>query len=692
MNSKIDSVITVAESPSNEAAQEVRAKTSATDPLDLLCINTVRFLSVDAVEQARSGHPGLPLGAAAMAYVLWDRFLRHNPHNPKWFNRDRFVLSAGHGSMLLYSLLHLTGYDLPLSEIQRFRQWGSKTPGHPEAGLAPGVEVTTGPLGQGFGMGVGMAIAQAHLASTFNRPGFPIVDHYTYAIVSDGDLMEGVASEAASLAGTLKLGKLIYLYDNNHVSLEGPTRNAFTEDVRRRFRGYGWHVLNVTDGNNLEAVDAAIREAQAEQERPSLIVVRTHIGYGSPKQDTFEAHGEPLGPEATRKTKKKLHWPLEPAFLIPDEARAHLAKAVERGAQLESQWKDLQERYRAQFPNEAAQLERMVRGDLPQDWTNDLPWFKPDPAGLATRVASSKVMNAVAKRLPELMGGSADLNPSTKTYLAGYDDFGISSDSGRNVHFGVREHGMGSVVNGMAMHGGLIPYGSTFFVFSDYMRPSLRIASLMESHSIFVFTHDSIGLGEDGPTHEPIEHLMSLRAMPNLTLLRPADANETTVAWRLAIERRRPVCLVLTRQNLPIMDADKYPIRDGVPRGAYVLAGDQEHADLIIIATGSEVQLALAARDKLAEQKVAARVVSMPSWELFEEQSPEYRQQVLPAGVPKLAVEAGATLGWYKYVGEKGAVIGVDRFGASAPGKVVMEKLGLNVDNVVQHALRLVGR
>ena len=692
MSTKTDSIVTVAESSSKETAQEVRAKISATDPLDLLCINTIRFLSVDAVEQAHSGHPGLPLGAAAMAYVLWDRFLRHNPRNPEWFNRDRFVLSAGHGSMLLYSLLHLTGYDLPLSEIQRFRQWDSKTPGHPEAGLAPGVEVTTGPLGQGFGMGVGMAIAQAHLASTFNRPDLPIVDHYTYAIVSDGDLMEGVASEAASLAGTLKLGKLIYLYDNNHVSLEGPTRNAFTEDVRRRFRGYGWHVLNVNDGNNLEAVDAAIREAQAEQERPSLIVVRTHIGYGSPKQDTFEAHGEPLGPEATRKTKKKLHWPLEPTFLIPDEARAHLGKAVERGTQLESQWKDLQERYRAQFPNEAAQLERMVRGDLPQDWTNDLPWFKPDPAGLATRVASSKVMNAVAKRLPELMGGSADLNPSTKTYLASYDDFGISSDSGRNVHFGVREHGMGSVVNGMAMHGGLIPYGSTFFVFSDYMRPSLRIASLMESHSIFVFTHDSIGLGEDGPTHEPIEHLMSLRAMPNMTLLRPADANETTVAWRLAIERRRPACLVLTRQNLPIMDVDKYPIRDGVPRGAYVLAGHQEHAELIIIATGSEVQLALAARDKLAEQKVAARVVSMPSWELFEEQSPEYRQQVLPAGVPKLAVEAGATLGWYKYVGEKGAVIGVDRFGASAPGKVVMEKLGLNVDNVVAHALRLMGR
>jgi len=692
MSSKTDTLATVSEPLSTETAPEVRPRKSATDPLDLSCINTIRFLSVDAVEQAHSGHPGLPLGAAAMAYVLWDRFLRHHPHNPKWFNRDRFVLSAGHGSMLLYSLLHLTGYDLPLSEIQRFRQWGSKTPGHPEAGLTPGVEVTTGPLGQGFGMGVGMAVAEAHLASTFNRPGFPVVDHYTYAIVSDGDLMEGVASEAASLAGTLKLGKLIYLYDNNHVTLEGPAPVAFTEDVGRRFGAYGWQVLKVRDGNNVDAVDSAIRQAQADQEHPSLIMVQTHIGYGSPKQDTFEAHGEPLGPDAARKTKKKLHWPLEPAFLIPDEARAHLGKAEERGAQLESQWTDLLGRYRSQFPGDAAQLERMIRGDLPQDWTTDLPWFKPDPAGVATRVASSKVMNAVAKRLPELMGGSADLNPSTKTYLTGFGDFGVSNDGGRNVHFGVREHGMGSIVNGMAMHGGLIPYGSTFFVFTDYMRPSLRLAALMESHSIFVFTHDSIGLGEDGPTHEPIEHVMSLRAMPHMTLLRPADANETTVAWRLAIERRRPACLVLTRQNLPIMDVDKYPIRDGVPRGAYVLAGEQERADLIIIATGSEAQLALAAREKLAEQKLAARVVSMPSWELFEEQSPEYRRQVLPADIPKLAVEAGATLGWYKYVGEKGAVVGVDRFGASAPGKIVMEKLGLNVDNVVQHALRLVGR
>jgi transketolase len=660
--------------------------------LDQLCINTIRFLAVDAVEQAHSGHPGLPLGAAPMAYVLWDRFLRHSPGNPRWFNRDRFILSAGHGSMLLYALLHLTGYDLPLSEIQRFRQWDSKAPGHPEAGITPGVEVTTGPLGQGFGMAVGMAIAQAHLAACFNRPGFPVVDHFTYAIASDGDLMEGVSSEAASLAGMLKLGKLIVLYDNNHVSLEGPTAVTFTEDVCGRFRSYGWQVLSVPDGNDLDAIDAAIRLAQAEKDQPSLLVVRTHIGYGSPKQDTYEAHGEPLGPEATRKTKEKLGWPTEPAFYVPEEAGAHFRKAVERGAQLESQWKSGLEAYRGQYPDDAAQLERMIRGEFPRDWAADLPWFKPDPAGLATRAASGKVINAIARRLPELIGGSADLNPSTKTFLAGYDDFSPSNHGGRNVHFGVREHAMGTIVNGMAMHGGVIPYGATFFVFTDYMRPALRLAALMESHSIFVFTHDSVGLGEDGPTHQPVEHLMSLRAMPNMTVLRPADANETTVAWRIAVERRRPVCLVLTRQNLPILDPDKYPLRAGVGRGAYILADEARRPEIILIASGSEVQLALAARDKLTEQKIAARVVSMPSWELFEEQAAEYREQVLLKGVPKLAVEAGATLGWYKYVGEKGAVIGVDRFGASAPGKVVMEKLGLTVDNVVQHALQLVRR
>ncbi|MGC2323171.1 MAG: transketolase, partial [Terriglobales bacterium] len=650
MSSKSDALApTVSEDQSLPRLEVVRAKGSpeqaAAGELDQLCINTIRFLSVDAVEKAHSGHPGLPLGAAAMAYVLWDRFLRHNPANPHWFNRDRFILSAGHGSMLLYSLLHLTGYDLPLSEIERFRQWDSKAPGHPEVGLTPGVEVTTGPLGQGFGMSVGMAMAEAHLASRFS-----IVDHYTYVIASDGDMMEGVSSEAASLAGMLKLGKLIVLYDDNHVSLEGPTAVAFTEDVGGRFRSYGWQVLRVPDGNNLDAVDAAIRLAQADKDRPSLLIVRTHIGYGSPKQDTFEAHGEPLGPEATRKTKEKLGWPQEPAFYIPEEARAHFRKALVRGAQLESRWKSGVDDYRRERPEDAAQFERMIRRELPKNWAADLPWFKPDPAGVATRVASGKVMNAIAKRLPELVGGSADLNPSTKTYLAGEGDFGPGDHSGCNLHFGVREHAMGTIVNGMAMHGGVIPYGATFFVFTDYMRPALRLASIMESHSIFVFTHDSIGLGEDGPTHQPVEHLMSLRAMPGMTLLRPADANETTVAWRIAIERHGPVCLVLTRQNLPILDPEKYPLREGVPRGAYVLAGERERADVILIATGSEVQLALAARDKLAEKKITARVVSMPSWELFEEQSPEYRAEVLPKGVPKVAIEAGATLGWYKYV------------------------------------------
>ena len=667
--------------------QRATASPKSAEELDQLCINTIRFLSVDAVEKARSGHPGLPLGAAAMAYVLWDRFLRHNPADPHWFNRDRFILSAGHGSMLLYSLLHLTGYDLPLSEIERFRQWDSRAPGHPEVGLTPGVEVTTGPLGQGFGMSVGMAIAEAHLASRF-----PVVDHYTYALASDGDLMEGVASEAASLAGFLKLGKLIVLYDDNHVSLEGPTAVAFTEDVGGRFRSYGWQVLRVPDGNDLDAVDAAIRLAQADKGRPSLLIARTHIGYGSPKQDTFEAHGEPLGPEATRKTKEKLGWSLEPAFYIPKEASAHFRKALDRGGQLESQWNGTLNEYRRQHPEDGAQLDRIIRGELPKDWAADLPWFTPDPAGVATRVASGKVMNAIAKRLPELAGGSADLNPSTKTYLNGGGDFGPADHAGRNLHFGVREHAMGAIVNGMAMHGGVIPYGATFFVFTDYMRPALRLASLMESHSIFVYTHDSVGLGEDGPTHQPIEHLTSLRAMPVMTVLRPADANETTVAWRVAIERHGPVCMVLTRQNLPILDPQKYPLRDGVPRGGYILEGDGDRADVILIATGSEVQLALAARAKLAEQKIAARVVSMPSTELFEEQSAEYRNRVLPREVPKLAIEAGATLGWYRYVGEEGAVIGIDRFGASAPGKTVLEKLGLNVDNVVQHALRLVKR
>ncbi len=663
---------------------------SARQNLDLLCINTVRFLAVDAVEQAKSGHPGMPLGAAPMAYVLWDRFLRHNPADPHWFNRDRFILSAGHGSALLYALLHLYGYDLSIEDLQHFRQWESRTPGHPEYGLAPGVEATTGPLGQGFGMGVGMAMAERHLGACFNREGQPLVDHYTYAIVSDGDLMEGVASESASLAGTLQLGKLIYLYDDNHISIEGETKGIFEENVRQRFAAYGWQTLAVEDGNDLGAIALAIRQAQQEKTRPTLIDVHTHIGYGSPKQDTGAVHGEPLGPEATRQTKKALGWPEDAKFYVPEDARAHFAQATERGRQWQQKWESLLSTYRQRNPELAAQFEQQIRGELPRDWDADLPAFPTDKP-MATRAASGKVINALARRLPALMGGSGDLAPSTKTLLAGYGDFEKGDGSGRNLHFGVREHAMGTIVNGMALHGGLIPYGSTFLIFSDYMRPALRIAALMDVHSLFVFTHDSIGLGEDGPTHQPVEHLMSLRAMPRMTLIRPADANETAEAWRVAIARPGPVSLALTRQDLPVLGAVR--VRDGVRRGAYILAeADRSAPHIVLIATGSEVQLALGARDRLAAQGVEARVVSMPSWELFDEQPAEYRAQVLPPAVPKLAIEAGATLGWCKYVGERGGVIGLDRFGASAPGKVAMEKLGFNLENVVAHALRLLGK
>lgn len=661
--------------------------------LDRLCINTIRFLAVDAVEQAKSGHPGAPLGAAPMAYVLWDRFLRHNPHNPAWFNRDRFILSAGHASALLYSLLHLTGYDLPLDELKRFRQWDSMTPGHPEYGCAPGVEATTGPLGQGLGMGVGMAIAERFLAAHFNRPGFPIIDHYTYALVSDGDLMEGVSSEAASLAGTLRLGKLIYLYDDNHISIEGETDLAFTEDVRCRFEAFGWQVLSVPDGNDIAAIDEAIRAAQIEQERPSLVIVRTHIGFGSPKQDSAEAHGEPLGPEATRATKEALDWPLEPTFYIPDEARSHLRQAIERGAKLEAEWQELVEAYRQEHPGLAAQLDRALKNELPPEWDSDVPTFHPEQGSMATRDASGKVMNALAKHLPTFTGGSADLSPSTKTLLMGYGDFGLDEACGHNIHFGVREHVMGTIVNGMALHGGVIPYGATFLIFADYMRPALRLACLMNTHSIFIFTHDSIGLGEDGPTHQPIEHLMSLRAIPRMTLIRPADANETAIAWRLAVQHHGPVALALTRQKVPILDPARCPIVQGVPRGAYILAeAEGGQPEIILIGTGSEVHLVLAAQEALKAQGVRARVVSMPSWELFDQQSADYRRQVLPPEVPKLAAEAGVPQGWCKYTGDNGDVIGIDRFGASAPGQVVYEKLGFNVDHVVERALALLKR
>jgi len=659
--------------------------------LDERCVNTIRFLAVDAVEKAKSGHPGLPLGAAPMAYVLWDRILRHNPENPAWSNRDRFILSAGHGSALLYSLLHLYGYDMPLDDLKRFRQWGSKAPGHPEYDLSMGIEATTGPLGQGFGMGVGMAIAERFLGNCFNLPDYNIVDHYTYAIVSDGDLMEGISYEAGSLAGFLKLGKLIYLYDDNHISIEGETDITFTEDVQRRFEAYGWQVLRVADGNDLNGIEKAIKEAQVENDKPSLIIVRTHIGYGSPKQDTPGVHGEPLGPDALKETKETLGWPTEPEFYIPEDVLDHFRQAQGKGAGLEAEWQAIMESYRKAHPDVTEEFEQILKGTLPPDFVEKLPVFNTDDGPIATRSASGTVMNAIARMLPHsLAGGSGDLAPSTKTILVGYGDFGFTKDCSHNIHFGVREHAMGAIVNGMALHGGTIPYGATFFVFSDYMRPALRLAALMQIHSIFIFTHDSIGLGEDGPTHQPVEHLMSLRAMPGMTIIRPADANETAVAWRIAIESSGPISLALTRQKLPVLDTEVYAILEGVPRGAYVLAdADSKNPDIIIIATGSEVDLALSAREELRNNGVQARVVSMPSWELFEEQSTEYKQKVLLPDVPKLAVEAGATLGWYKYVGDNGDIIGIDRFGASAPGKTAFENLGFSVENVVSHALEL---
>jgi transketolase len=665
--------------------------------LDELCINTLRFLSVDAVQKANSGHPGLPLGAAAMAYVLWTRFLKHHPANPAWPDRDRFVLSAGHGSMLLYSLLHLSGYALSLEEIERFRQWGSITPGHPERGVTPGVEVTTGPLGQGFGNAVGMAMAEANLAARYNRPGFAIVDHRTYALVSDGDLMEGVASEAASLAGHLRLGKLICLYDNNHVTLSAGTGVTFTENRAARFEAYGWHTQSVGDGNDLAAIDRALRAAREEPLRPSLILVRTHLGYGSPhKQDTFAAHGSPLGAEEVRLTKQALGWPVEPPFYIPEEARAHFREAVERGARAESEWSARFAAYAKAFPDLARELQQATRGELPAGWDADIPVFPADAKGVATRAAGGKVMNAVAPRLPALIGGSADLDPSTLTALADKGDFQPpAAYAGRNLHFGVREHGMGAILNGLAAHGGCLPFGATFLVFSDYMRPPMRLAALMGLHVIYVFTHDSIALGEDGSTHQPVEQLAGLRAVPNLIVIRPGDANETAVAWRVALQTPdRPIALVLTRQNLPTLDRGAFAAAEGLRRGAYVLADAAGGApDVILIASGSEVGLIVAARQKLLEKKIGVRLVSMPSWELFDAQPREYRDSVLPPALAaRLAVEAGASQGWHRYAGDRGEVLGVDRFGASAPGEVVMREYGFSVENVCARALALLGR
>jgi len=662
---------------------------SASSVLDQLSINTIRCLAIDAVQKANSGHPGLPMGAAAMAYVLWTRYLRHSPTNPKWPNRDRFVLSAGHGCMLLYSLLHLTGYDLPLDELKQFRQWGSKTPGHPEYGLTPGVETTTGPLGQGFGNGVGMAVAQKHLAAHFNRPGHEILDYKVYAIVSDGDLMEGVASEAASLAGHLGLDNLIYLYDNNHISIDGNTELAFTEDRCKRFEAYQWFVQRLPDGNDLEAVATAIDRAHAEKGRPSFICVRTHIGYGSPnKHDTAEVHGEPLGVEEVKLTKQNLGWPLDPPFYIPPEALIHFREAVERGKRWESDWTTRFEAYRDAYPELAAEFDRYVQGELPQGWKSKIPSFKPSDGMLATRQASAKVVNAIAPSLPTLIAGSADLTSSNNTQIKGAGDFEKGNYAGRNVHYGVREHGMGAILNGLAVSG-LIPYGGTYMTFSDFMRPTIRLAALMEIHTIFYYSHDSIFLGEDGPTHQPIEHIPSLRAIPNLCFMRPADANETAAAWRVAIEHRGgPVLLALTRQTLPIIDRAKYASADGLERGAYVLAESQgEGPGILLIASGSEVVVAIEAYEKLVSEGRAARVVSMPSWDLFEKQSEAYRQSVFPAECElRLAVEAASPFGWERYVGPKGKVIGMTRFGASAPYKILAEKFGFTAANVVAKA------
>ena len=678
-----------------------------TDTLDEICVNTLRFLSVDMVQKANSGHPGLPLGAAPMAYALWTRQLRHNPKNPLWPDRDRFVLSAGHGSALLYSLLHVTGYDLSLDDIKQFRQWGSKTPGHPERGHTAGVEITTGPLGQGFANAVGMAIAEAHLAARYNRAGHTVVDHRTWAIASDGDLMEGVASEAASLAGHLKLGKLICLYDNNSVTLSAGVAMTFTEDRAKRFQAYGWQTIDVADGNDLDALAAALAAARAETGRPSLILVRTHLGFGSPEQDSFKAHGSPLGVTDVAKTKDKLGWPIEPAFFVPPQALAHFREAVERGAAAEADWGRRMQAYEAAFPDLARELQARLRGDMPAGWDTDVPVFPADAKGMATRVAGGKVMNAMALRLPALVGGSADLDPSTHTELKGFGDFNPPlqpgedsegsdaagwSHAGRNIHFGVREHAIGSIINGLAAHGGFIAYGSTFLIFSDYMRPPIRLAALMGLHIVQVFTHDSLALGEDGPTHQPIEQLANLRAIPNLTLIRPADANETVVAWKIAAETRgRPVLLALTRQDVPTLDRARCASAEGVRQGAYVLK-DADHGSpaLILIASGSEVGLILAAADALGKEDVAVRCVSMPSWDLFEAQPQSYRDQVLPPAVrARLAVELGVGQGWSRYVGDRGHTLAVDRFGASAPADVLLAQYGFTVANVISEARQL---
>jgi transketolase len=682
-----------------EVSPGAEGKQMGRQNVEALAVNCIRFLAADAVERANSGHPGLPMGAAPMAYALWTRHLRHNPRNPAWPNRDRFVLSAGHGSMLLYALLHLTGYDVTLDDIRAFRQWGSRTPGHPEVHHTPGVEATTGPLGQGMSMAVGMAIAEAHLAGVFNRPGEALIDHHTYVLASDGDLMEGITAEASSLAGHLGLGKLIVLYDSNQVCLAGATDLSFSEDSAARFAAYGWQVQHVDDGTDIAAIDRALDAAKADTAHPSLIVVRTTIGYGAPhKQGTFHAHGAPLGAEELKAAKEHLGWPLEPAFWIPPEVEAHFRTAIGNGARLEAEWNERHAAYARAHRDDAAELARRLDGRLRAGWDAELPPFPADAKGIATRKASETVLQRLAPSVPELVGGSADLNPSTLTWLKGAGDFGPSpadaqgavgaawSYGARNLHFGVREHSMGAVVNGLALHGGIAPYGSTFLVFSDYMRPAIRLSALMGLRSIWVYTHDSIAVGEDGPTHQPIEQVMSLRAIPNLLVIRPADANETLWAWRVAVaQRHRPTALILTRQNLPTLDRTVLAPAEGLQQGGYVLNPGVTRPAAILIATGSEVSLIVAAEALLRARGIAVRLVSLPCWELFDEQPAAYRDAVLPPDVPvRVAVEAGVSLGWARFTGPRGGTVTLDRFGASAPGERVMRELGFTAEAVAE--------
>ena len=650
--------------------------------IDQVAVNTLRFLSIDEVEKAKSGHPGFPLGTAPLMYTVWDRFMNYNPKDPNWFNRDRFILSPGHGSALYYAMLHLAGYDVSIEQLKNFRQWGSITPGHPEYGVTPGVDASTGPLGHGFAMGVGFAIAETMLAAKYNKPGFEVVNHYTYGLTSDGDQMEGVASEAASLAGTLGLGKLIYLYDDNHITIEGDTEIAFREDVGKRFEAYGWQVLRVADSEDIDALENAIKEAKADTEHPSLIIVRTHIGYGSPKQDNASCHGEPLGAEGVAKTKEAADWPVGQSFYVPVTVRKHFDDKLAACAEKQAAWEALLADYKVVYPELGKELEERIKGDVLVS-RSDLEAVFNDIEGISTREAGGEVLQKLSMQLPQLVGGSADLGPSNKTVMKTCGYYSKDDRTGRNIHFGVREQAMGKALNGIALHGGFIPFGGTFLVFADFMRPAVRMAALMGLRSIFVFTHDSIAVGEDGPTHQPVEHAMSLRVIPNLCVIRPADALETAMAWQTAcLNQHKPTALLLSRQKLPVLHKYAAVIHDNAGKGAYVLDAGQGEAKAVIIATGSEVHLALEAQAKLAEEGICVSVVSMPSWDMFEMQSEEYKKSVLPEGLPKVAVEAGVTLGWSRYTGSEDNVIGINKFGASAPGGTVMKEYGFTAENV----------